>query len=151
MYYTLIKHDGRFRKRGKCKNTIRGQIAAQAAARQRLLHFSSVLKFPECFLAVSQLSRFLHLLYCVRTKWDRILIMSISSLNVQRPRKSSMPSYFRVFWKEASLSCYRKPFMVAKAWVLSGQRATSRERHVGRCHRIWVSFERSLAFMLLSG
>ena len=24
-------------------------------------------------------------------------------------RKSLMPSYFRIFWKEASLSCYRKP------------------------------------------
>ena len=37
------------------------------------------------------------------------LIMSILSLYIETYRRSSMPSYFRVFWNEASLSCYRKP------------------------------------------
>ena len=33
--------------------------------------------------------------------------MSISSLYIQKHiKKSSMPSYIRIFWKEASLSCY---------------------------------------------
>ena len=51
---------------------------------------------------------------CVRAKRERILIMSISSLYIyiETYRKSSMPSYFRVFWKEALLSCYCR----AKGW-----------------------------------
>ena len=32
--------------------------------------------------------------------------VDFESIYIETYRKSSMPSYFRVFWKEASLSCY---------------------------------------------
>ena len=39
--------------------------------------------------------------------------------SIETYRKSSMPSYFRVFWKEAS-HVIPSQFKVAEAWVLSG-------------------------------